>query len=476
MSQEPELHSTKISKTLLRPIRASLFQEFFQTEAFSGILLLLCAIAALIWANSPYHETYFKLWEQTIAIGFDRFIISKHLSHWINDGLMALFFFVVGLEIKREILVGELNSVRKATLPIAAAVGGMIVPALIYTLVNQGTTNLHGWGVPMATDIAFALGVLALLGNRVPFSLKVFLAAVAIVDDLGAVLVIAFFYTDSVSTTALWWAAGFFVVLLAANKLGVRHAAFYTIVGVCLWLALLQSGIHATIAGVLVAFTVPGRRKIDIAHFLNRGGNLIDEFARDLYFDSENKDNNLLEQEPTPDQQNAIFALEEACEQVQTPLARFEHELNPWVAYFIVPLFAFANAGVALTGGIASLGSPVSLGVALGLLFGKPIGVGLASWLAVKSGLASLPDEVNWKHIGGVACLCGIGFTMALFVSGLAFSEPARIDSAKIGILSGSFLSGILGWVLLSRSCNKAQSTSDEEIRSDAPEVLASSA
>jgi NhaA family Na+:H+ antiporter len=441
-SEKPE--ATTLGRAILKPLRASLLQDFLQTEASGGILLLLCAVVALAWANSPYAHLYFELWEQTITIGAGRAVISKSLLHWINDGLMALFFFVVGLEIKREVISGELNTARKAALPIAAAAGGMIVPALIYLLVNRGTANLHGWGVPMATDIAFALGVLALLGSRVPFALKVFLAAIAIVDDLGAVLVIAFFYTNSVSWPALLAAAGCFAALLALNKLGARHAALYAVVGVCLWLAVLQSGVHATIAGLLVALAVPGRRRIDAASFLHRGRDLMDEFAHDLRAD---------ESEPTSAQQDAVFSLEEACEQVQTPLARFEHELNPWVAYLIVPLFALANAGVALQGGLgAALGSPVTMGVALGLLIGKPIGVTLASWLAVKIGLATLPEEVHWRHIGGVACLCGIGFTMALFISGLAFGDAAHMDSAKIGILAGSLLSGLLGWALLRRN------------------------
>ena len=421
---------------LLRP-----FQTFFRMEAAGGLLLLLCAAVALIWANTPFADAYFRLWQTTVTVGAGSFVISKPLLLWINDGLMAIFFLVVGLEIKREVLTGELASLRQAALPLAAAVGGMVLPALLYAALNVGTPNLRGWGIPMATDIAFALGVLALLGRRAPLALKVFLTAVAIVDDLGAVLVIAFFYTASISWTSLGMGALLFGMLLLANRAGVRRPMVYVVLGIGLWLAFLTSGIHATIAGVLLALTIPAHRKLDASAFAEKARGLMDVFTRDVQPGR---------REPTADQRDAVHSLEEACERVETPLARMEHTLHPWVAFAIVPLFALANAGVALGGDLgAAFTDTVTLGVVLGLVVGKAVGVTAFAWLAIKAGWAALPEGVTWRHIVGVACLCGIGFTMSLFIGSLAFGEGVLLDRAKTGILLASLISGVAGWLLL---------------------------
>jgi NhaA family Na+:H+ antiporter len=420
-------------------------QAFFRAEAAGGILLLVCAVVAFAWANSPFAASYFDVWQTTVTVGAGSFVISKALLLWINDGLMAIFFLLVGLEIKREVLGGELSNPKSAALAVAAAFGGMAIPALAYVLLNAGGPGSAGWGIPMATDIAFALGVLALLGPRVPLALKVFLTALAIVDDLGAVLVIALFYTAEVSTVALMWAGGFLAALVVLNRLGVMKTAVYMILGLGLWLAFLKSGVHATVAGVLLALTIPVHRRLDAPDFLDRARDYLRSFSEDVQPG---------ETEPTLQQQNAIFALENACEQAETPLARLEHGLHKPVAFLIIPIFALANAGVAVTGGFAELfASPVTLGVVLGLVVGKPIGITLCAWIAVKSGLATLPAGATWRQVVGISALCGIGFTMSIFIATLAFpGQAALLDSAKLGILVGSLVSGLIGWVLLVRS------------------------
>jgi Na+:H+ antiporter, NhaA family len=426
------------------PIRRLLYPltTFLHREAAGGIVLMACAIVALLWANSPWGGAYTALWGTKVTIGADGFGLSETLLHWINDGLMAIFFFVVGLEIKRELLVGELAAPRQAALPIAAAVGGMVVPATIYTAFNWGGPGAAGWGIPMATDIAFSLGVLALLGRRAPTSLKIFLTALAIVDDLGAVLVIAFFYTADISWIALAIAAGFLALLVAANRLRVRHPIVYALVGLGLWVAFLQSGVHATIAGVLLALTIPASRRCDTAEFLARGHQLLHDFDR-----AGEEGANILTNQG---QQAALAELEALTEGVQTPLQRLEHTLHPWVAFGIVPLFALANAGVPLGGGLgAALGQPVTLGVIAGLLLGKQIGVTGGAWLAVRLGLADLPGDVTWRQIYGVGWLAGIGFTMSLFIASLAFGEGPLLDAAKVGILAASVVAGTVGWAIL---------------------------
>ena len=427
--------------TIIRP-----FQEFAHTEASGGVLLLAFTAVALVWANSPWSHSYHELWHTTLSVGFGGHALSKPLEFWINDGLMAVFFFVVGLEIKREILTGELSSARQAALPIAAALGGMIVPALLYFAFNAGTPEVSGWGVPMATDIAFALGVLALGGKGVPDALKIFLTALAIVDDLGAVLVIALFYTSEISLAALGAGFGFLMLMALANLLGVRAPLVYWLLGGAVWLAFLLSGVHATIAGVLGAMTIPASSLIDEKDFVEGGRFLLSEVERKVDPD----------QEPLQfgTKHAAVQALEKACENVETPLQRMEHRLHPWVAFFIMPLFALANAGVELGAGIsATLTEPVTLGVAVGLVLGKQIGITAFSWLAVRSGVASLPGGVSWRHIYGAAILGGIGFTMSLFIAALAFSSAATLASAKAGILLASGIAGAAGlWFLRSVS------------------------
>jgi NhaA family Na+:H+ antiporter len=431
------------------------FESFTQIETASGLLLLGCAVLALLWANSPLSGYYAALWGTYLTVGAGAFEISKPLLLWINDGLMAIFFFVIGLEIKREVLTGELASPKRAALPLAAAVGGMVVPAGIYAIINAGEPGIVGWGIPMATDIAFALGVLALLGSRAPLSLKIFLTALAIVDDLGAVLVIALFYTAELKVTALVVAAIVLVVLVVLNRMNVRHPIPYVLLGIVVWVAFLKSGVHATIGGVLLALTIPARQRIDASKFGDEVAYLIGRYA-----EAGDLDNTAL----TTNQQAVVHTLEESAEAVQTPLERLEHTLHPWVGFFIMPVFALANAGVPLTGemlGVA-FGSTITLGIIAGLVLGKQIGVTLFAWGAVRLGWAEMPANVSWRQVYGVAWLTGIGFTMSLFIGGLAFADPVALDSSKIGILAASLISGIGGWLLLSRSGSKTEAAPAE--------------
>jgi len=417
------------------------FQEFSESEAAGGVLLLAASAVALAWANSPWAESYSTLWEHKFTIGFEGLALSKSILHWINDGLMAIFFFVVGLEIKRELLVGELVSPRHAALPIAGALGDVVVPALLYFSLNAGGPGAAGWGIPMATDIAFAVGAMALLGSRVPVGLKVFLTALAIVDDIVAVLVIAIFYTGNLSWLSLGVAGGFFAALLAASKLGVRHPLPFALLGFCMWVAMLFSGVHSTIAGVLAALTVPAQPRIEVEKFIARGRRLLDQMEY-----PDDGEEHILRSEA---RQVVVIALEDACEKVETPLQRFEHTLLPWVRLIIMPVFALANAGVALGTGTAAATSPISLGIVLGLVVGKPIGIFCASWLAVRLGLASLPAQVGWRQILGVGALGGIGFTVSIFIAGLAFAGQPLLEVAKLGIFAASLVAGGTGFLLL---------------------------
>jgi len=405
-------------------------------------VLLACAAIALVWANSPWSHSYHALWEMpvTVRVGDSNASLSLHAI--VNDGLMAVFFFLVGLEIKREILVGELASIRQAALPVAAALGGMVVPALLFLTLNGGGPGLRGWGIPMATDIAFALGVLALLGRRVPPSLRVFLSALAIADDLGAVLVIALFYTTSVSWSALVAAAVLLLLSLGANAAGVRAAWAYALIGMALWVAVLLSGVHATVAGVLLAFTIPSRTRINEDALLAGARSALQDFDEACDPATTVLSNRA--------HQEALRRLEVLSEQALPPLARLEHGLHGIVTFGIMPLFALANAGVSLRTGGSALGSSIALGVLIGLVLGKPIGITLASWLAVRAGFATLPTGVGWRTLGGVAVLGGIGFTMSLFIAGLAFGDSeAQLTSAKIGTLTASLIAGLAGWTTL---------------------------
>ena len=422
---------------VLAPLR-----NFLHTEASGGILLLGAALIALVWVNSPFGETYTALWETPLTVRFGDAEFSMSLHHWINDGLMAIFFLVVGLEIKREVLIGELRSPRRALLPIAAAVGGALLPALIFLGVTAGAEGSEGWGVPMATDIAFALGVLAVLGSRVPVALKVFVTALAIADDLMAILVIAVFYSSDVSLVALGAAAGLLVLLVGANRLHVRSYLPYAVLGVALWAAVLASGIHATIAGVLLAFTVPATTRIDGASFVRRAKELVDSFDGADHPDDVRR---------SDERQSALSDLEDATEAIQTPLQRMEHNLHPWVAYLIVPLFALANAGVSLgTNAVAALGSPLAHGVLLGLVIGKQAGILGLAWAVVRLGWAELPSGVTWRHIWGAGWVAGIGFTMSLFIGELAFvGEAGLLDITKVAILAASILAAAGGLLIL---------------------------
>ena len=418
------------------------FQDFAHKQSSGGILLILATVVALVWANSPWGDSYAALWGSKLTVGLGDLSLSKDLTHWINDGLMAIFFLVVGLEIKRELLVGELSSVRSAALPIAAAVGGAVVPALIYLALNAGMEGAAGWGIPMATDIAFTLGVLALLGGRAPVALKVFLTALAIVDDVVAVLVIALFYTSDISWGALAVGGLFLGALVVANLIGVGRTLVYALLGVGLWLAFLLSGIHATIAGVLLAFTVPASSFINPGAFLERTRYILDRFEK-----AGEKGENVLTNE---ERQAALHALNHATYKLEPPLHELEHTLHPWVVFAIMPLFALANAGVPLGGDLAeALTNPVTLGIVVGLVAGKQLGITLLAWLAVKSGLSELPGGIGWRHVYGAGWLAGIGFTMSLFISDLAFSDGSLVDAAKLGILVASLVAGVVGWTIL---------------------------
>ncbi len=439
VSKRPPLPGETPLERLTRP-----FQEFAKLEASGGILLIACAVAALVWANSPWAASYFRLWHTKLTFGFDGRQLSEELHFWINDGLMAIFFLLVGLEIKREVLVGELASLQKAALPIVAALGGMLVPASFYFLLNRTGPGTGGWGVPMATDIAFALGVLALLGDRVPISLRIFLAALAIADDIGAVLVIAFFYTVQISWISLAVAGALFVALIVMNRIGARHPLIYAVLGLGLWLAFLQSGIHATVAGVLLALTIPARQRINNDAFLARSEKILDEFRR-------------ADEAGDPIRAGAIRStalglLAEDCQDAESPMLRFEHTLLPWTTHFIMPIFALANAGVTFGGdALAALVSPISAGVICGLALGKPIGIVGFSWLAIKLRLARLPGGVVWRQVIGVGVLGGIGFTMSLFIADLAFGSAAELETAKVGTLVASVGAAIVGMLILAK-------------------------
>jgi Na+:H+ antiporter, NhaA family len=437
----------------LKPENASrmltTFQEFFATESAGGIVLLVCTVLALAWANSPWAAGYFALWHTELTIGTPRMGLAMDLHHWINDGLMVLFFFVIGLEIKREILVGELSQIKQAMLPVFGALGGMLLPALIYLAINLHGGALHGWGIPVATDIAFAIAILALLGPRVPSGLKVFLVALAIVDDLGAVLVIALFYSEQLNTGALSLAAAGLLFALLLNWRGVTRPLPYALIGVVVWLAILLSGIHATIAGVLLALCIPARSHLNLEAFYQDCRAVLDRFIKSA--PASPVEHAGAERRLSGEQHDMIGDIEQMCEQVQPPLDRLERSLHPWITYVVMPLFALSNAGVVLPASLASaFENPVSLGVIIGLVLGKQAGVTAFVWLSTKFKLAILPAGVNWKQVYAASLICGVGFTMSLFIANLAFrASPQLLDAAKIGILVASMLAGVVGYLLL---------------------------
>ena len=429
-----------------KPLNSFKISRFISEEAYGGLILIAATIIALFWSNSAWYESYHHLWHEIkLGFSFGETNLNASLHHWINDGLMALFFFTVGLEIKREIMGGELSSLKKASMPIAAALGGMLIPAVFYTIVTLNYPEfLNGWGIPMATDIAFALGLLALLGKRVNINLKIFLTALAIADDLGAVLVIAFFYTDSIDFTELLTAGFFLLVLIVANFAGVRRTVFYAVVGIAgVWLAFVFSGVHATIAGVLIALTIPARTKVDENEFIKRISTKVNKFRNIAP-----NDNKLLSNE----QAHLISAIEELNDKAHTPLQKLEHAMHPITTYFILPVFALSNAGVHIEGGFFEmLIHPISLGIIFGLVVGKFAGISLFSRLMVWLKISNLPEGVNWKQIYGVAFLAGIGFTMSMFISDLAFSNDEFKQIAKVGIMAASVLSAIIGmsWLII---------------------------
>jgi NhaA family Na+:H+ antiporter len=419
-------------------------QRFFRKEAASSILLIAATIMALIWINSSIGETYHSFWHTEVSFAFGHFHISKTLVHWINDGFMSLFFFTVGLEIKREILVGELATPKKALLPVIAALGGMIVPGLIYAALNIGLPTISGWGVPVATDIAFALGAVAVFGRRLPVGLRIFLAAFAIADDLGAVVIIAIFYTKEIVWSYLIISLFLILGLAVANFLWIRWTLVYAILGLAVWFFVLGSGIHPTIAGVIVSLFVPARGRYDTDNFLQNVRKITEKFECE---DQSCGYSILLNQE----HMHAVQALELACHDVETPLQRLMHALHPWVAFLILPFFAMGNTGLTFHGIVFSemVSNTVITGIIFGLVFGKPLGVMLFSYVSVKTGIASLPQGVRWSHIFGGAMLGGIGFTMSLFLADLSFSEPQILNYARIAILTGSIFSAVIGMTFL---------------------------
>lgn len=423
--------------------------RFIHEEAAGGIVLLAAAVAALVISNSPFGDGFLHFWETHFIIGTRDFNIDKTLHFWVTDALMAVFFFVVGLEIKRSLLLGELSSLRRAALPFFAALGGMVVPAAIYLAFNYEGEAARGWGIPMSTDIAFSLGVLALLGTRAPLSLKVFLAAFAIVDDIGAIIVIAVFFTETINWQALAIGFGLIGTLMAINRLGVRNVIPYFIIAAAVWVSFFGSGVHPTIAGVLVSLTIPLRVRMDPEQFVAQTRQLLDVFERD---DSRRVRRGTMAL-TTGIQSRVLDEMEVATKEVESPLQQLEHALHPWVAFVIMPLFAFANAHVIFDSDlVAALTSPVTIGIILGLVIGKPLGVILFAWIAVRFKLATLPRRVNWAQITGVALLGGIGFTMSIFVTGLAFMGPELILQAKAGIMIASLIAGVAGYLIVRNS------------------------
>jgi NhaA family Na+:H+ antiporter len=420
------------------------FEEFIHRQTTSGLLLMGAAVIALFLANGVYADIYQHFIHTPVSVNIGSWGLNMSLHHWVNDGLMALFFFVVGLELKREIMVGELSDLRQAALPIIAAVGGMLVPALIYLAFNHNTEAARGWGIPMATDIAFAVGVLVLLAGRVPKALITFLVALAIADDLGAVLVIALFYTQELALNWLVASVALVAILLTFNFAGIRKVMPYFVIAVLLWYALLQSGVHATLAGVLGAFTVPARSKYDPSLFADLINQQIDRFIA-----SRHQDDSLMTNEKL---YTIVQNLEESVKGVQTPLQQLEHVWHLPVAFLVIPIFAIFNAGIPLE--VGSLGDtfshPVLLGVTFGLLFGKFIGITGACWLALRLGIGQLPTGTRFSQIAAVSVLGGIGFTMSIFIAELGFADqPEYLLMAKTGVLAASLLAGILGFVWL---------------------------
>jgi NhaA family Na+:H+ antiporter len=418
-------------------IRAA--QAFVQVEASSGIALLIATVAALVWANSPWDHAYADFWHTAIAVDAGPLQIDEDLRHAVNDGLMTLFFFLMGLEIKRELVHGELSDMRRALLPASAALGGMAAPALIFLAFNAGGEAIDGWGIPMATDIAFALGVLSLLGRRIPFSIKVFLLALAIADDIGAIVVIALFYTASLDLGYVTFAIAVLAGILAMNRGGVRNIDIYVAAGLVFWFAVYQSGVHATLAGVTLGLMAPARAFYDPNAFSRTARELAARF------------HGALERGTADEQQGVLAQMEDLSQGTEAPLDRLARKLHVLVSFGVVPIFALANAGVAISGDVAgdAITSPLSQGVALGLVLGKPLGITALAWLAVRLGLCSLPSGARWSHILGVGLLGGIGFTVSLLIADLGLDNEPQVAEAKLGVLCASFTAGVAGFLYL---------------------------
>ncbi len=425
------------------------FQKFIKTESTAGILLFAATILALLWANSEYSATYEGIWQYELGFSFNNFELKKPLILWINDGLMSIFFFLIGLELKRELLVGELNTLKKAAFPFVAALGGVLIPVILYLSFNQNPETTQGWGIPMATDVAFALAILTTLGKRVPISLKIFLTAFAIVDDIAAVLVIAIFYSSEIN-----WLYLIYGTLLIGALGFLYHKRKYTleiglILAVVIWFLFLKSGLHPTIAGVLLAFTIPIKKNIDAKSFSE---NLASISGKILDATDEDEKHLLTKQEEA-----CIDELDELSAEMRSPLQHLEHKLHNWIAYFILPVFAFANAGISFNSN-EPLDLSLMLNIALSLVLGKAIGVALFSYLGLKLKITALPSGVKFKQIIGIAVIAGVGFTMSIFIGNLAFSDsPIYITAAKTGIVIGSLFAGIVGYLILRLTHDKTQ-------------------
>ncbi len=425
------------------------FERFLKSQSSAGILLLIAATIAMIWSNSSYADVYFDIWDYELALGIGSFRVSESLLHWVNDGLMAIFFFVVGLEIKREVMAGELSSIKDVVLPLTAAIGGMLVPAIIFLVVLGNSEMAKGWGIPMATDIAFSLGILSLLGPKVPIGLKVFLTALAIVDDIGAILIIAFFYSNDIQWVYLQAAAGLFMLLLVFNYFDLRMVALYIFIGFIAWFCFLKSGVHPTVAGVLIALTIPARRKIRMDDFMEETKSSLASFENADWPDS----NVVLGKK----QISAVDHIAESVKKVQSPVQSLENSLSDFTANLVMPIFALANASIVIAGNEFNLLDKVTLAAGLGLLVGKVLGVSLFSWLSVRLGWAKLPEGVNWTQVIGVGFLAGIGFTMSLFITNLAYTDMGAINASKIGIVVGSLVAGAIGFVILKINFSKLE-------------------
>lgn len=431
-------HDPSSEKALLpqEPIHRLIqpLNRFLHVEAASGIVLLICAIAALFAANSPFSEEFLAFWKTPIGISVGEFELKHPLKHWINDGLMAVFFFVIGLEVKREMAIGELRHIRRAALPLAAAIGGMLVPAGVYLALQFGEDGQRGWGIPMATDIAFVVGCMAVLGQRVPPALRIVVLSLAIVDDIGAILVIALGYTETLNWLWLTLGLGGIVGVVLMQHVGIRSMGMYALIGVLIWLGFHESGVHATIAGVALGLLTP-------AHpYLERGiGGELLRRASDVIHGGD--------WEEEPHRAEKIRQYRRVTRETISPLEYLLYVLHPWVAFLIMPMFALANAGVPFQA--ADILSPVALAVILGLLLGKPVGILLLSWVLLKMGWVQLPQGVTWRHMAGGGFLAGIGFTMAMFIAGLAFADEMMLRSAKVGVLVGSLASAMIGMTIL---------------------------